>query len=81
MPIFLDHHKGVSTPEQRAQVVKAIKAGMKSPQGVKGINGFFSDTESWCMTEAPNAKAIHDYHESMGIKLPAGDVSEIKTLV
>ena len=83
MPVFLDHHKGVATAAQRAEVAKGIKAGMKTPSGVKGLNGFWSDAsnESWCMTEAPNAKAVHDFHLSMGINLPAGDVSEIKTLV
>ncbi|MBI4338799.1 MAG: hypothetical protein HY680_02460 [Chloroflexi bacterium] len=81
MPLFLDHHKGVGSPSQREQATTAIKAGMKSPQGVKGLNGFYSTTESWCLTEAPNAKSVHDYHESMGINLGASDVTEIKTLV
>ncbi|MBI2172324.1 MAG: hypothetical protein HY532_03840 [Chloroflexi bacterium] len=81
MPMFLDHHKIVPPPAMVEESRKAIKAGAKSPQGVKGVNGFYSSTESWCLTEAPNAKAVHDYHDAMGIKMGPGDVTEVKSIV
>ncbi len=81
MPVFLDHHKVVPPPDMVEETRKAIKAGKKSPQGVKGINGFIGGSESWCLTEAPNAKAVHDYHEAMGIKMGTGDVVEVKSIV
>ena len=81
MPKFLDHHKVVSTAEMVEQSRKAIRAGTVAPNGVKGLNGFVAKGESWCLTEAPNAQAVHQYHEAIGIKMGAGDVVEVTTIV
>ncbi|MBI2871685.1 MAG: DUF4242 domain-containing protein [Chloroflexi bacterium] len=81
MPMYLDHHKGTLSPQMAEEARKVIRAGMASPQGVKGLNAFFTKDESWCLTEAPSAEAVHKYHEAMGMKLGKGDVIEVKTLV
>ena len=81
MPLFLDHHKVVPPAAMIEETRKGIRAKAKSPQGVVGINGFYSTSESWCLTEAPNAKAVHAFHEAMGIKMGPGDVSEVKSIV
>ena len=84
MPKFLDHHKmpGPPTQAEISQNVQAIKAGKSDPKtGVKGLNWFWTNNEAWCLVEAPNAQAVHTYHENMGLKLSGGDVSEIHAAV
>jgi hypothetical protein len=81
MPKYLDHHKVVPPPQMVEETRKAIRAGVVGPGGVKGINGFIAKGESWCLTEAPNAAAVHAYHEAIGIKMATGDVVEVTALV
>ena len=84
MPRFLDHHKSAGTPppEMVRQVAALIKSGQADPAtGVKGINWFWNDKEQWCVAEAPNAQAVHKYHEAVGVKLGSGDVIEVHSAV
>ena len=83
MPQFLDHHRapGPPSPEMVTQAAEGMKAGNADPaSGVKGLSWMYSDNEQWCITEAPDAAAVHKYHEGMGLNLGPGDVTEI-TLV
>jgi hypothetical protein len=80
MPQFLDHHSAPGLPPQEMvdQASSMIKAGHTDPTtGVKGITWLYNNNEQWCVTEAPNAEAVHKYHEAMGLNLGAGDVTEI----
>ena len=82
MPKFLDHHKMTAPmPSQMAlEIAKGIKAGAVDPKtSVKGLYSLWSKNEAWCVTDAPNAEAVHKYHEGMGIKLGSGDVTEVST--
>jgi hypothetical protein len=64
------------------QVTQAIKAGKADPAtGVKGLQWLWTKNEGWCLSDAPNAQAVHKYHEVMGIKLGAGDVTEVQSAV
>lgn len=84
MPKFMDHHKipGPPPAEQVKMVQGMIKAGKADPAtGMKPLQWMYNNTDAWCVTEAPNAQAVHKYHEGMGIKLGPGDVTEIKTAV
>ena len=66
-------------PAQAA--VEKLKSGQADENGVIGINAYVGATDTWCITEAPNAEAVHKGHEAMGIKLGAGDVQEVQALV
>ena len=84
MPVYLDHHappKGLGA-EQVKQMQAGIKASMKDKNGVRGINGFWNNNEAWCLVEAPNAQAVHKYHEEVfKINLGAGEVKEVQALM
>ena len=83
MPIYLDHHKppqGI-TPEGVKLIVADIKA-KKVTNGIRPINGFIGKNDAWCLTEAPNAEAVHKLHEAAyKQKLGPGDVIEVQSLV
>ena len=83
MPQFLDHHPaaGAPPPEMVSQVAASLKEGhADSTTGVKGLGWMYNDNEQWCITEAPNADAVHKYHESMGINLGPGDVTQVNVV-
>jgi len=84
MPQYLDHHRAPGPPprEMVEQVAAAIKAGgpPDPATGVKGLSWMYNDNEQWCITEAPNAEAVHKYHESMGVNLGPGDVTEVNVV-
>jgi hypothetical protein len=81
MPQFLDHHKAPGPPptEMIEQVASSLKAGGQADPatGVRGLSWMYNDNEQWCITEAPNAEAVHTYHEAMGVDLGPGDVTQI----
>lgn len=83
MPKYLDHHKipqGI-TPQAMQQMVADIKAG-KVVNGVKSLNSFIGKNDAWCLTEAANAKAVHDIHKAgYNLELGPGDVTEVQSLV
>jgi hypothetical protein len=64
------------------QVAADLKSGGHTDpaSGVRGLTFMYNDSEQWCVTEAPNAQAVHKYHEGMGINLGTGDVTEIKVV-
>lgn len=82
MPKYLDHHKSVNMPPEAAKkAAQDAKARRADKFGVIGINAFVSKNETWCLTEAPNAEAVHKSHEGYGIKMGKGDVTEVTSLV
>ncbi len=84
MPKFMDHHKvtAPTPPAMLKQIADGIKAGKADPKTkVKALYYVESKSDGYCITDAPDAKAVHTYHEGMGIKLGAGDVTEVKTAV
>ncbi len=84
MPTFMDHHKvtGPTPPAMLKQIADGIKAGKADPKTkVKPLYYIESKTDGYCVSEAPNAQAVHTFHEGMGIKMGAGDVAEVKTAV
>ena len=80
MPMFLDHHMVVPTEEMKEAARQAIKSGEKSPLGTQALNGFIANDQSWCLNNAPNAQAVHDLHEQLGLHLGPGDVVEVQAL-
>ena len=82
MPKFIDHHATTPMPPEMAQaVVEKMKSREKDDFGVIGLNAFVGEKDTWCLTDAPNADAVHKGHEAMGINLGPGDVTEINALV
>ena len=81
MPVYLDHHKVVPDKKGIEAARMAIKSGKADPKtGIKAMQGFVGKSESWCLNEAPNAQSVHKLHESMGINLGPGDVTEVTTV-
>ena len=82
MPKFIDHHATMPMPPEMAQAaVEKMKSGAKDENGVIGLNAFVGEKDTWCLTDAPNAEAVHKGHEAMGINLGPGDVAEVNSLV
>ena len=53
MPKYMGHHATMPIPPEMAQ---ALVAKMRS-----------GEEKTWCLTEAPNAEAVHKGHEAMGV--------------
>lgn len=82
MPKFMDHHPTAPMPPEMAQaVVEKLKAGKADQFGVTGLNVFVGEKDTWCLTDAPNADAVHKGHVAIGVNLGAGDISEVQSLV
>ena len=82
MPRFIDHHATMPMPPEMAQALVAkMKSGQPDENGVIGINAFVGEKDTWCLTDAPNAEAVHKGHEAMGVNLGPGDVAEVTALV
>ena len=82
MAMFVDHHATTPMPPEMAQAaVEKLKSGKADENGVIGINAYVGATDTWCLTEAPNADAVHKGHEAMGINLGTGDIQEVQALV
>ena len=60
MPKFIDHHATMPMPPEMVQAAaEHFKAGEKDEFGVIGLNAFVGASETWCLTDAPNAEAVH----------------------
>ena len=83
MPKYLDHHAAMPNMPQEAVAELKKKLESKQPDqfGVIGLNMFMGKDQIWCYVEAANPEAIHKAHEAMGVKLGAGDVTEVQSLV
>ena len=81
MPKFLDHHATTPMPPEMAQaVVEKVKSGTVDEFGVKPLNIFVGQKDTWCLTEAPNSEAVHKGHEAIGINLGPVDAVEVQSL-
>ncbi|MBI2919322.1 MAG: DUF4242 domain-containing protein [Chloroflexi bacterium] len=81
MPKYMDYHRTLPPADIVEKVASAIRQGRPNEFGMRPINVFAGKREVWCLTEAPNAEAVLKSHESLGVKIGAGDVSEVSTLV
>ena len=82
MAKFLDHHPSMPMPPEMAQAVKEkIKSGKPDENGAIGVNVLVGEKDTWCITDAPNASAVHKAHQLIGIDLGPGDVTEVQALV
>ena len=82
MATFVDHHATMPMPPEMAQAaVEKLKSGKADQFGVTGINVYVGATDTWGLTEASSADAVHKSHEAMGISLGAGDVQEVQALI
>ena len=80
MPLFLDHHKGAVPSEMQPMLSQKISAGQPDEFGAVAVNVFVSQEDTWCLSNAPTAEAVHKAHESVGVRLEEGDINEIKAL-
>lgn len=58
-------------------MVEDTEARRADKFGAIGINAFFSKSGRRCLTEAPNADAVHRSHVGYGIKMGKGYVTEV----
>ena len=83
MPKFIDHHEMRDVaPELAAGIAERLKAGDVDEHGVKGLNVFIAnDGTAFCLSEAPDADAVIQAHESFGFSLDRKDVVEVESVV
>ena len=81
MPVFLDQHQGGLPPEMVPAVEEKVKSAKFDEFGAKALNVYWSDNETFCLSEAPNAEAVHKAHEAIGVKLGGGDIRQVKSAV
>ena len=81
MPMFLDQHQGGLPPEMVGAVKQKVAAGQADEFGAKALNVFWSESETFCLSEAPNAEADHKSHEAIGVTLGGGDVRQVQSIL
>jgi hypothetical protein len=81
MPIFLDQHEGGMAPEMVEPIKQKVAAGEVDEFGAKPLNVFWSSDETFCLSDAPNADAVHKSHEAIGINLKGGAVRQVSSAV
>jgi hypothetical protein len=81
MPLFLDQHDGGLPPEMVPAIKQKVDGGQIDEFGARAVNVMWSDSETFCVSEAPNAEAVHKAHEAIGVTLGAGKVREIQSVV
>ena len=81
MPVFLDQHQGGLPPEMVGAVTQKVKSGEVDQFGAKALNVIWSDSETFCLSEAPNAEAVHKAHEAIGVNLAGGDIRQVGRIV
>ncbi len=81
MPVFLDQHKGGLSQDMVGAVRQKVESGDVDQFGAKALNVLWSDSETFCLSEAPNAEAVHKAHEAIGINLAGGDIRQVSTIV
>ena len=81
MPVFLDQHQGGLTPEMVPAIEQKVNSGEVDEFGAKALNVYWSDGETFCLSEAPNAEAVHKADEAIGVNLGAGDIRQVKSIV
>ena len=79
MPVFLDQHEGGLTSEMAGMVRQKVAAGQADEFGAKALNVFWSDSETFCLGEAPNAEAVHKAHEAIGVNLGEGSIRQVQS--
>jgi hypothetical protein len=80
MPLFLDQHPGGLSPEMVDAVRKKVQSGQTDQFGAKAVSVFWSDNETFCLSEAPSADVVHKAHEAMGVKLPSGSIRQVNRI-
>ena len=61
-------------------IKQKVASGEADPQfGAKALNVYWSDSETYCLSEAPSAEAVHKAHEAIGVKLAGGDVQQVQS--
>ena len=81
MPLYLDHHPTPMPPEMQELVRAKIQENKRDELGSLGINVFFTDNETWCLTDTSGPEAIHKSHEAVGVSLGEGDIKEISSVM
>lgn len=76
MPRFLDHHRTMPLPPEAVEQIRS-QLGKRQPDGVTPIQVMVGKDQTYCLAEAANPDLIHKHHETMGVKLGAGDVEEV----
>ena len=81
MPVFLDQHQGGLTSEMVPMVKQKVAGGQVDEFGAKALNVYWSDSETFCLSEAPNAEAVHKAHEAIGVTLGEGAIQEVSRAI
>ena len=79
MPVFLDHHQGGMPAEMVPAIKQKVASGEADQFGAKPLNVYWSDSETYCLSDAPSAEAVHKAHEAIGITLDGGDIQQVQS--
>ena len=81
MPILLDQHEGGLAPEMVGPIKQKIQAGESDEFGATALNVYWSDGETFCLSDAPNAEAVHKAHQAIGVTLGEGKIRQVNSAV
>jgi hypothetical protein len=76
MPMFLDRHPTMPIPPEMMEAMKK-DIGVRGADGVTQLQFIMGANESYCLTEAESAEAVHAHHEALGITVGEGHVEEV----
>jgi Protein of unknown function (DUF4242) len=80
MPQFMDFHDDLKLPTEAInQIAADTKDGKTDQFGVRQVELYHNaDGKVYCLLEAPDAEAVRQHHEALGIA--CGDVHEVSGL-
>ena len=81
MPRFMDFHDDMKLPAAIVdQITDDTKDGKADRFGVRQVELYHnSDGKVYCLLEAPDADAVRQHHEALGV--PCGDVHEVQGIL
>ena len=81
MPVFMDQHDGGIPPEMVGPITEKVNGGQADQFGSKALNVYWSDSETFCLSEAPDAESVHKSHQAIGINLEGGAIRQVNSAV
>ena len=79
MPEYLDQHEGGLAPEMVGPVKQKVQSGAPDEFGATAINVYWSDGETFCLSDAPIAEAVHKVHQAIGVILGEGKIRQVSS--
>lgn len=77
VPQFMDFRSDLKLPQSAIDdITRGAQAKETDQFGVRQVELYHNpDGQVYCLLDAPNAQAVRDHHEALGV--PCGDVHEV----